>query len=116
MAEATGNATYTNAAILSANWIQNQNLNSAYLVLDTVDADSCSTSPATELFTYNSGKYIEGLSVLAAITGNAQWTNLMTNIVNAAVKSTVWQGTNGIITEGADTTANNDAVGFKGML
>ncbi|KAF7974112.1 hypothetical protein HWV62_13315 [Athelia sp. TMB] len=116
LAEATGNATYTNAAILSANWIQNQNLNSAYLVLDTVDADSCSTSPATELFTYNSGKYIEGLSVLAAITGNAQWTNLMTNIVNAAVKSTVWQGTNGIITEGADTTANNDAVGFKAVF
>ena len=116
LAEATGDASYTDAAILSANWIRNQNLNTDYLVLDTVQGNDCSTSPATELFTYNSGKYIEGLAVLAAVTGDSQWSDLYTNIVNAAVKTTVWEGANGVITEGADTTANNDGVGFKCRL
>lgn len=40
----------------------------------------------------------------------------MLNIVAAAVKNKAWQGTNGIITEGASTTVNNDGVGFKGVF
>ncbi|KII85643.1 hypothetical protein PLICRDRAFT_178686 [Plicaturopsis crispa FD-325 SS-3] len=116
LAEVTGDSKYTNAAILSATWIKAHNLNSDYLVLDTVNAQDCSKSPATELFTYNSGKYVEGLSVLAAVTGDSQWTDLLVNIVAASVKSTVWEGANGIITEGSDTTANNDGVGFKAVF
>ncbi|KAF7371137.1 Glycoside hydrolase family 76 protein [Mycena sanguinolenta] len=116
LAEYTGNATYTQAAILSANWIKNHNINANDLVLDTVDAQDCSTSPATWLFTYNSGKYIEGLSVLAVVAGDTQWSTLMINILNAAVKTTVWQGSNGVITEGASPSADNDDVGFKAIL
>ena len=86
-----------------------------YLVLDTVNAHDCAPSPSTELFTYNSGKYVEGLSVLATVTGDSQWSDLALNITNAAVKSSVWQGSDGIITEGSNTTANNDSVGFKGV-
>ncbi|KAJ6621510.1 endo-1,6-alpha-mannosidase [Mycena sp. CBHHK59/15] len=115
LAEYTGNSTYTNAAILSANWIKAHNINANNLILDTVDAEDCSTSPDTWLFTYNSGKYIEGLNVLAAVTGNSQWTTLMINILNAAVKTNVWEGSDGIITEGASPTSNNDGVGFKVM-
>jgi hypothetical protein len=103
-------------------------------VLDTVKAPDCSISPANWLFTYNSGKYIEGLSVLAAVTGDSQWTNLcvlpfsivfpqsmppirgrMINILIAAVKNNVWQGSDGIITEGSSPDSNNDGVGFKGQ-
>ncbi|KAJ6485521.1 endo-1,6-alpha-mannosidase [Mycena sanguinolenta] len=116
LAEYTGNATYTQAAILSANWIKNHNINANDLVLDTVDAQDCSTSPASWLFTYNSGKYIEGLSVLAVVAGDTQWSTLMINILNAAVKTTAWQGSNGVITEGASPNANNDGVGFKAVL
>jgi predicted alpha-1,6-mannanase (GH76 family) len=76
LAEATGNSAYTNAAIAAATWIQNLNLNSEPVVLDTVDAEDCSRSPSTWLFTYNSGKYIEGLSVLANVTGDSQWAQL----------------------------------------
>ncbi|KZP29485.1 hypothetical protein FIBSPDRAFT_988790 [Athelia psychrophila] len=86
-------------AITTFDWIKGQVLNSDYLVLDTVQANNCTTSPATELFTYNSGKAVEGLAVLAAVTGDAQWSDLCTNIVVAAVKNTVWQGANGVITE-----------------
>ncbi|KAJ6580792.1 endo-1,6-alpha-mannosidase [Mycena capillaripes] len=116
LAEATKNVTYTSAAILSANWIKAHNINANNLVLDTVNAFDCSTSPATWLFTYNSGKYIEGLSVLAAVTGDAQWSTLMINILNAAVKTTVWEGSDGIITEGVSLTSNNDGVGFKAVF
>ncbi|KAJ7663970.1 endo-1,6-alpha-mannosidase [Mycena polygramma] len=116
LAEYTNDATYTAAAILSANWIKAHNINANDLVLDTVNAFDCSASPATWLFTYNSGKYIEGLSVLAAVTGDTQWSTLMINILNAAVKTTAWEGSDGIITEGASTTSNNDDVGFKAVF
>lgn len=38
------------------------------------------------------------------------------NILNAAVKTTAWEGADGIITEGVSTTSNNDGVGFKGSF
>lgn len=76
LAEITGNSTYTNAAIASANWIKNLNLGTNNIVLDTVNANTCARSPSNWLFTYNSGKYVEGLSILAAVTGDNQWRTL----------------------------------------
>ncbi|KAJ3575570.1 hypothetical protein NP233_g1008 [Leucocoprinus birnbaumii] len=116
LAEITGDSKYTNAAILSAQWIRNLNINTGNLVLDTVNGHDCSRSPASWLFTYNSGKYLEGLSVLADVTGDSQWRTLMVNIAAAAMKNAPWQGSDGIITEGSDTTANNDGVGFKAIF
>ncbi|KAJ3977497.1 endo-1,6-alpha-mannosidase [Lentinula raphanica] len=116
LAETTSNATYKNAAILSAQWIQNLQISDSGIVLDGVNAVDCTRTPASWLFTYNSGKYLEGLSVLKDITGAANWKSLMTNITAAAVKSPVWQGSNGIITEGASTTSDNDGVGFKAIF
>jgi len=37
-----------------------------------------------------------------------------TNIIAAAVKNSAWQGSDGIIKEGAHIDSNNDTVGFKG--
>ncbi|KAJ7803171.1 endo-1,6-alpha-mannosidase [Mycena olivaceomarginata] len=116
LAEYTKNATYTAAAIQSANWIKAHNINANDLVLDTVNAFDCSTSPASWLFTYNSGKYIEGLSVLQllqAILNGARCKLPAINILNAAVKTTAWEGADGIITEGVSTTSNNDGLGLK---
>lgn len=53
--------------------MQTLNMNNDGLALDTISANDCSQSPATELFTYNSGKLIEGLSVLSDITGDESW-------------------------------------------
>ncbi|KAF9461512.1 endo-1,6-alpha-mannosidase [Collybia nuda] len=115
LAEITKDAKYTNAAILSANWLRSHNLN-GNIVLDTVNAHDCSRSPANWLFTYNSGKFVEGLSVLADVTGDSQWRTLMVNIVATAVKFSAWQGSDGIITEGVSTSSNNDGVGFKAIF
>ncbi|OJA11364.1 hypothetical protein AZE42_05158 [Rhizopogon vesiculosus] len=116
LTSATGNITYNNAAILSANFIKTSNMNSGGLILDSIDAQDCTRSPSDWLFTYNSGKYIEGLSVLASVTGNSSWTSLLVDIVAVATKATAWEGSNGIITEGADITEDNDDVGFKAVL
>ncbi|RDB23898.1 hypothetical protein Hypma_008896 [Hypsizygus marmoreus] len=115
LAEITKDARYKNAAILSANWVKAHNLN-GNIVLDSVNAHDCSRSPSTWLFTYNSGKYIEGLSVLADVTGDSQWRTMMVNILATAVKFSAWQGSDGIITEGSSTTSNNDSVGFKAIF
>lgn len=38
----------------------------------------------------------------------------MSNVVAAGTKKSPWQGSDGIITEAADDTSNNDGAGFKG--
>ncbi|KAI3997963.1 hypothetical protein K525DRAFT_275820, partial [Schizophyllum commune Loenen D] len=60
--------------------------------------------------------FLEGLNVLADVTGDGQWKSLATYAANAAMKTSAWQGSNGIITEGASPSANNDGVGFKSIL
>ncbi|KAJ6568429.1 hypothetical protein DFH09DRAFT_1313876 [Mycena vulgaris] len=76
LAEYTKNATYTAAAISSANWIKAQNLNTNNLVLDTASNSIRLEPMQIYLSTYNAGKYIEGLNALAAVTGDSQWTTL----------------------------------------
>ncbi|KAG8694330.1 hypothetical protein FRC09_009911 [Ceratobasidium sp. 395] len=119
LAEATGDSKYTQAAILSANWIKNHRYNAnTRIVLDSLNAADCSVSADDFTFTYNSGKFIEGLAVLKDVTKDAQWTNLMTEIAAAAMKNTKWQGSDGIITEGqdGDYNTNNDGRGFKAIF
>ncbi|KAI0094828.1 glycoside hydrolase [Irpex rosettiformis] len=111
----SANANYVNAAITSVNWIRNQNLNSEGLVLDSVNGKDCSR-PNTWLFTYNQGKTIEGLAVLYDVTKDSQWSDWLTSLVNAAVKSKHWEGDDGVITEGASPSKNNDGVGFKSVF
>ncbi|KAJ7595418.1 endo-1,6-alpha-mannosidase [Mycena floridula] len=115
LGEATGDAKYTNAAIAAASWIKRLQISPANIILDSVNAKDCGRSPAGWTFTYNTGKFIEGLSVLGVVTGDAAWTSLMHDILVAAVKNGPWQGGNGIITEGASPANNNDAAGFKAV-
>ncbi|KAG7448744.1 endo-1,6-alpha-mannosidase [Guyanagaster necrorhizus] len=116
LADITGDSKYTDAAIQSAQWIQALQINDDGILLDSLNGNNCSRSPATWLFTYNSGKFIEGLSVLANVTSNDTWNDLMVNVLASAVKSSAWEGADGIITEGASLTSNNDGVGFKAIF
>ncbi|KAI9573886.1 glycoside hydrolase [Boletus coccyginus] len=116
LAELTHNSTYTDSAIAAAAWMQSLNINNDGLALDTIYANDCSRSPATELFTYNSGKLIEGLSVLSDVAGDESWQNFMLNITTTVLYATAWQGTNGVITEGGVTEEDDDIVGFKSIL
>jgi len=101
----TRDSKYTNAALQSAKWIESHNINADNIILDTVNSHDCTRSPATWLFTYNSGKYVEGLSVLADITKDSHWRKLSVpfffNITSAifsltflsvtTARSTLWQ-------------------------
>jgi hypothetical protein len=76
LAEITGDSKYTKAAILSAQWIKAHNINADGIILDSVNGHDCTRSPSNWLFTYNSGKFIEGLSVLASVTKDSLWIDL----------------------------------------
>jgi hypothetical protein len=49
-------------------------------VLDTINGQDCTRSDAGWLFTYNSGKYVEGLTALYQVTKDS---SLMTEYVGA---------------------------------
>ncbi|QRW18120.1 glycoside hydrolase family 76 protein [Rhizoctonia solani] len=70
------------------------------------------------MFTYNSGKYLEGLSTLARLTNASKWHDQLIETANAAIKARAWQGDDGIITEGqgGDLNKNDDARGFKAVF
>ncbi|KAI0780123.1 glycoside hydrolase family 76 protein [Fomes fomentarius] len=111
--ENSGQSQYVNAAIAASNWIRNANTNANNIILDTIHAKDCSRSPDNWLFTYNTGKYIEGTNVLASVTGDSSWTTKVTQVAAAAMKNGPWQGSNGVITEGASPNSSNDGVYFK---
>ncbi|KAG6846667.1 hypothetical protein H0H93_012549, partial [Arthromyces matolae] len=115
LAKITKNSKYTDAAIASAEWIQKLNMKNG-IVLDSINAHDCSRSPANWLFPYNSGKFIEGLSVLAEVTGDCQWTTLLREVAAASIKSSIWEGHDGIINAGISLTTDNDGVGFKSIF
>jgi hypothetical protein len=71
LAELTQNATYTAAALLAAGFIRTQLLASSSLVATSLDAGSCTVQgPYWSSYT---GAAIEGFSVLADVTSDAQW-------------------------------------------
>jgi hypothetical protein len=71
LAQATKNPKYATAAYAAGNWIKHANTNAAGLPLDTIAGDSCTRSPANWVFTYNAGKYVEGLTALYGATKNS---------------------------------------------
>ncbi|KAH8831985.1 glycoside hydrolase family 76 protein [Flagelloscypha sp. PMI_526] len=86
------------------------------LLRDTIQGNDCTRSPDSWVFTYNSGKTVEGLTMMQGLTGDSSWTAYMTRVVAAATKSGPWQGSDGIITEGANTSAVDDAAIFKSIF
>ncbi|KAF8317155.1 Six-hairpin glycosidase [Clavulina sp. PMI_390] len=114
--EATGNKDYLNAAVAAYDAINRLFYNtSTNLINDSLDVTTC--SGPDWVFTYNSGKFIEGTAVLGAVTGNSAYTNAALTVAVAAMKNGPWQGSNGIITETSSSThsKNNDAWGFKAV-
>nr|GAT51348.1 glycoside hydrolase family 76 protein [Mycena chlorophos] len=101
LAESTSNSLYLNAATQSLDFMHNHLYNAQDLVLDSISAnanDSCASSSL--LVPSNSGLMLEGIALLYSITGNSSLQDLAGNIVSAALSTTAWQGSNGIIKPG----------------
>ncbi|KAJ6458195.1 hypothetical protein C8R45DRAFT_1183631 [Mycena sanguinolenta] len=104
LAEATGDDVYLDAAQNSASFIRNHLLNSDYVVQDGISVrvnDSCALDPETDKASYNSGLMIEGLAILYSVTSNASIFDLIEEILPAVIQYSGWQGSNGIIGNGA---------------
>ncbi|KAJ6470440.1 hypothetical protein C8R45DRAFT_1015639 [Mycena sanguinolenta] len=111
LAEATLDPMYLQAAIETASFIHSHLLNVLNEVQDTVSGranDSCSLTSIIE--PYNTGLMMEGLSVLYTISGNATIQTLLNSILTAAISSTAWQGSDGIIANGGEKTGDMNLV------
>ncbi|KAJ6464850.1 Six-hairpin glycosidase-like protein [Mycena sanguinolenta] len=109
LAEATGEDTYLDAAKNSADFIRNHLLNSDYVVQDGISVranDSCALDPETTKASYNSGLMIEGLAILYSVTSNASIFDLIEEMLPAVIQYSGWQGSNGIIGNGASKSGD----------
>ncbi|KAJ6492165.1 hypothetical protein C8R45DRAFT_1137275 [Mycena sanguinolenta] len=93
LAEATGEDIYLDAAKNSADFIRNHLLNSDYVVQDGISVranDSCALNQETNKASYNSGLMIEGIE----------------EMLPAVIQYSGWQGSNGIIGNGASKSGD----------
>ncbi|KAJ7735379.1 hypothetical protein DFH07DRAFT_753891 [Mycena maculata] len=98
LAEATSDDMYLEAAVETAEFVHAHLYNVENVVQDSISArssDSCAVSSNVE--PYNSGLMIEGLAILADITGNASTQSLLSEILLAAIPNTAWQQPEGIV-------------------
>ncbi|KAJ6556210.1 hypothetical protein B0H19DRAFT_1262307 [Mycena capillaripes] len=105
LAEATNDAMYLNAAQASADFIHAHLYSVQNVVQDTIsgrESDACALVQENVEASYNSGLFIEGLAILYSITQNASIHDIITETVTAAISYSGWQGSDGIIANGAD--------------
>ncbi|KAF5338860.1 hypothetical protein D9758_015565 [Tetrapyrgos nigripes] len=111
LAEATSNQTFLNAAAQSLTFIHAHLYNVEGVVQDTISAnegEQCAT--ANGVFAYNSGLMIEGLAILAEVTGNASTQQLLRETVDAAIRNDAWQGKDGVVTNGGELFCDTSTV------
>ncbi|KAK7688612.1 hypothetical protein QCA50_008150 [Cerrena zonata] len=116
--EITRNQTYYEFANLSHTFIQSHLYNvSRGCIMDNYDIQQCQTGN-NRAFTYNTGLYLEGLSVFSNTTKDSGLIQLANQIaLDSMKKSSLWTNVNGVIT-GSRSNVTNDDVGhsFKVML
>jgi hypothetical protein len=71
LAEATGNSTYADAALLSATFLRNQMTDLSGLIYFDIELDNCVVNQ--ELQSLNSGYAIQAWSVVADVKKDDQW-------------------------------------------
>jgi hypothetical protein len=74
LAELTKNQTYTDAAVLSAQFIQNHLVLPSGLLADNINIGTCVVDHTT--WTIDSAFALHGWSVLADVTGDMKWRDL----------------------------------------
>ncbi|KAK7688566.1 hypothetical protein QCA50_008104 [Cerrena zonata] len=115
--EITSNRTYHDSADLTRAFIQTQLYNEiGHYVKDSLGLANCKYNNL--VLTYNSGLYLEALSVFANATGNPTLAEQADQLALSSMMSSTWTGTNGVILEGPPNAADNSnfAAAYKGML
>lgn len=115
LAEATGDAKYTAAAQAAYGFVTTHLMQAEpNIPIDTLKMADCGTNDW--IFTYNTGKFVEGAVVLSHVTGDDAYKNqALKTIVDAVTKTPNWQDEQGHITEGqgGDPTTGGTNRQFK---
>ncbi|KZV90632.1 Six-hairpin glycosidase [Exidia glandulosa HHB12029] len=117
LAEATGDQKYTDAAKAAYGYITTQLMqDNPNIPTDTLVLSDCGTN--NWIFTYNTGKFVEGAIVLTQVTKDETYREQALKTIVDAVKNTKnWQDDSGHITEGqdGDPSQGNDGRQFKAI-
>ncbi|KAI0314756.1 hypothetical protein OF83DRAFT_1085431 [Amylostereum chailletii] len=89
---------YLNAATLSATFINNT-LYQSGVVVNGYNLVTC-VADKSLIESHYSGFFVEGLAVIANVTGDETWFELLNTVVASTVKTTQWTRADGVITEG----------------
>ncbi|CAL1699053.1 unnamed protein product [Somion occarium] len=115
--EATKDEKYATAAEASAEFIRTFMYNGT-IIIDTITLATCAVS--TLPVTYNSGFFIEGVSVLADVTQNTTWNLFLNQLIADTIKFPIWTGSDGILIERAgepkDALTNSFGKALKGIF
>ncbi|KZV68212.1 hypothetical protein PENSPDRAFT_687481 [Peniophora sp. CONT] len=117
LAELTGNATYLSAAEQSILFMDAHmiNANSASAVIsDRFNVTSCTVVAGVPPLAWDIGPYIEGLSIVANMTQNSTYTEMLNDLVPAVVVIPEWHDSNGVLVE--DTQYSLKGTIIRGLL
>ncbi|EJD46826.1 Six-hairpin glycosidase [Auricularia subglabra TFB-10046 SS5] len=117
LAEATGEQKYKTAAINAYSFITTHLFKAdPNIPTDSMNINTC--VPNNWIFTYNTGKFVEGAVVLSKVTGDNKYRDqALKTIVDAVTRVSNWQDKQGLITEGqdGDPTKGGDGRQFKSI-
>ncbi|KAJ6529794.1 hypothetical protein B0H19DRAFT_1193253 [Mycena capillaripes] len=97
LAEATSDPTYLLAAQQSAAFLLAHLVNTQNIVADGISGRSNECTVSSILEPYNSGLTIESIATVASVAQDASLQTALSTLIQAAVISTAWQGSNGIV-------------------
>ncbi|KAG8957150.1 hypothetical protein FRC03_010502 [Tulasnella sp. 419] len=124
LAECTKNDEYKEHALLAADRIKSMLLDPNTMLIKDGTQSSVSVSSTRVDGDYSglsscfTGLFIEALSLLASVTDDESWMTLAIQIATAAMKTSEWHGSDGILDVGSDgnVASNEDCRAFKGVL
>ncbi|VDB92314.1 unnamed protein product [Peniophora sp. CBMAI 1063] len=114
--ESTNDTDYLQHAEATASFFQSVFLDPAGLASYSVNVTSCDFDPT--LSSWVSGASIEGIAVLANVSGNSTWSNMLSEILPAAMQSpgTPWNTADGRISEDDPAHPTHYQNVLKGLL
>ncbi|VDB91821.1 unnamed protein product [Peniophora sp. CBMAI 1063] len=94
----TRNTTYLDSAVLGESFMHSNAYQSGQPIPAGVNATDCMVQD-TDLFTWNTGLYLQGVVVLASITGNGSYLTIVDDLVQQAASAAWTSSEDGHITE-----------------
>jgi hypothetical protein len=103
--EGRDHSNYVGSATLTGDWFLNHMLDDNSLVFGSIYTSGTHACKIDQKqYSRNAGNLIEAFAVLADITGDAKWQTAYEKTVFSATQKAAWNGNDGVVVEGTDTT------------